>query len=98
MHYLVKGVEFAWDDNKAVSNVLKHGIHFEQACEAFFDPFLRVVDATKEDFNEGRDAVIGYSDNGRLLFVVHVEKGRGFYRIISARRATAKERRNYEEG
>ena len=61
---------------------------------AFFDPFVRVMDAGSED--EARDAILGMTLDDRLLFVVHVEPGEEAYRIISARPATATERRFYE--
>ena len=88
------GVAFVWDENKAVANRAKHGISFDQAIEAFFDPFVRVVDAGIE--NESRDALIGMDESFRLLFVVHLELEDEAYRIVSARRATAQERRTYE--
>ncbi|WP_300501716.1 BrnT family toxin [Methylobacter sp.] len=54
---------------KAVANAIKHdGITFDQAAEAFFDPFLKLVDAGRN--HESRDALIGYDEKGRLLFVV----------------------------
>ena len=60
----------------------------------FFDPFMRVVDAYRAD--EARDAVIGYDETGHLLFVVHIEVNDEFIRIISARKATARERKDYD--
>ena len=83
---------------KARQNIGKHGITFREACEAFFDPFLILIDASRN--NEPREAVIGYDKSGRLLFVVHVEilniKDKENYRIISAKRATREHRRIYE--
>ena len=67
---------------------------FLEACEVFFDPFFRLVDATARE--EGREAAIGYTENSRLLFVVHVERREVSIRIISARPATAEERKFYE--
>lgn len=52
---------------KAQDNLSKHGVVFEQAAEAFFDPFLRVVDANSDD--EARDAVLGMDQRWNLLFV-----------------------------
>ena len=88
------GIAFVWDEDKAVANRAKHGISFDRAIEAFFDPFVRVVDAGVED--ESRDALIGMDESFRLLFVVHLELEDEAYRIVSARRATAQERRTYE--
>lgn len=95
VRYTLQGIAFEWDRRKADTNVRKHGISFETACEAFFDPFVRVTDAGAN--TEARDAVIGMSENGRLLFVVHIEQDEDTFRLISARRATPAERRFYEE-
>ena len=54
--YELNGISFVWDQTKAQENLRKHGVAFQQAAEAFFDPFLRVVDASSED--ESRDAII----------------------------------------
>lgn len=70
------------------------GITFEQATEAFFDPFLKVVDASR--YEEKRDAVIGMDTRWNLLFVVHIEIEADEIRLISARKATRKERKEYE--
>jgi hypothetical protein len=90
----LNGISFVWDTAKAQSNALKHRVSFEQAAEAFFDPFLRVVDASPEE--EARDALIGMDERWNLLFVIHVELEGERFRIISARRATTRERRIYE--
>jgi uncharacterized protein len=92
--YRLQGVEFEWDANKAESNIDKHGVTFEEAAEAFFDPFYQSGDATAN--NEQRDFIIGYSLEQRLLLVVYVERGKR-NRIISARPATRNERKLYEE-
>lgn len=94
-HFVYAGQRFRWDMDKAQANFKKHGVRFEQACEVFFDPFVRIADATAE--NEAREAVIGLTGNWTLLFVVHVARERGVIRIISARRATRLERRMYED-
>jgi uncharacterized DUF497 family protein len=91
----LNGVRFSWDLDKARRNLVKHdGIAFERAVEAFFDPFLRLVDAARND--EARNAVIGRDVSGRLLYVVHLEINEEVIRIISARRATLKEREYYD--
>ena len=92
--FLYQGQRFLWDVDKASSNIEKHGISFEEACQVFFDPLLHVEDATIDD--EQRDAVIGLTENWALLFVVHMLRGDDAIRIISARQATAQERRTYE--
>ena len=91
----LRGVRFEWDETKAAANPLKHdGITFDEAAEVFFDVGARWVDASRN--NESRLGVIGYGATERLLFVVHVEIADEGFRIISAWRATATERRIYE--
>lgn len=89
------GVQFEWDSDKAEINVRKHGIGFEYACEVFFDPFVKWADAGEND--EVRDAVLGTTTDGKLLFVVHVLKSETAIRLISARLATPHERKVYED-
>ena len=89
-----QGIAFVWDTAKARLNLSKHRIPFEQAVEAFFDPFLKVVDAARQ--GETREAVIGFDTRGRLLFVVHLEWTEHAIRLISARPATRQERQYYE--
>jgi hypothetical protein len=91
--YRVQGIEFEWDANKAADNVVKHGVTFEEATEAFFDPYYREGDASVDA--EPRDFIIGYSLSQRLLLVVHTQRGERT-RIISARPATRSERKQYE--
>jgi uncharacterized DUF497 family protein len=95
IHFEHNGVSFIWNNKKATLNKNKHdGITFEQATQAFFDPFFKLVDAGRND--EARDAVIGYDPLGRLLFVVHIEIEGEYIRIISARKATTSERNDYD--
>jgi uncharacterized protein len=76
-------------------NPINHdGITFQQAAEAFFDPFFILVDASRND--EARDAVIGLDTRWNLLYVVHIEQEEESIRIISARKATSQERADYE--
>ncbi len=88
------GQVFEWDSGKALRNLGKHGVSFESACEVFFDPFFRLLDAS--DRGEARDAVLGYAEEGALLFVVHMVRAGEIIRVISARPATPSERRVYE--
>ncbi len=93
--YIHNEISFIWDKDKAQKNINKHdGISFEQATEAFFDPFLKVVDASRN--NETRDAVIGIDKNWNVLYVVHIQIIDDEIVIISARKATKKERKDYE--
>lgn len=95
MIYRLQGVEFEWDEDKAESNIVKHGIKFEEAAEVFFDPFYQTGDASLVDVAEQRDFILGYSVALRLLLVVYTERGERT-RIISARPATRPERKQYE--
>jgi uncharacterized DUF497 family protein len=90
----LNGITFVWDRTKAEANKVKHGIAFSQAAQAFFDPFLIVVDASTD---EARDAVIGMDEYWNLLFVVHIAFEDERIRIISARKATRTERSSYED-
>ncbi|WP_017298642.1 BrnT family toxin [Nodosilinea nodulosa] len=95
IHFALNGVTFVWNEEKARVNPINHdGVTFQQAAEAFFDPFLVVVDASRNE--EARDAVIGLDRWWNLLYVVYIERENDTIRIISARRATRKEREYYE--
>lgn len=86
---------FEWDSNKAELNIKNHrGVTFEQAAEAFFDPFFQSGDASVD--GEQRDFIIGYTLSQQLLLVVFIERG-ARTRIISARQATRAERKLYEQ-
>ena len=93
IEYELQDIRFQWDEDKAQSNVQKHGITFEEAAEVFFDPFRQTGDASTD--NEQRDFILGYSSRQRILWVVYVERDK-WTRIISARRATRHERKSYE--
>jgi hypothetical protein len=86
-----------WDERKAATNVHKHRVTFEEAVTALMDP-LAVTFFDDADTDEEREITIGHSVGNRILLVVHAERDRGVVRIISARRATNKERETYEEG
>jgi uncharacterized protein len=91
VYFVLNGITFLWDDEKARINPRKHdGITFQQASEAFFDPFLVVVDASRNE--EARDAVIGLDARWNLLYVVHIEREESVIRIISALDTPRRER------
>jgi uncharacterized protein len=90
-----QGAEFEWDDNKASSNLQKHGVSFEEAAEVFFDPFFQMGDASRGS-DEQRDFILGYNLSQQILFVVFTER-KERTRIISARHATRTERKLYEQ-
>jgi len=88
---------FEWDANKARMNLAKHGISFEEASTVFGDPRSLTIPDPVHSAVENRFVIIGASYRGKLLVVAHTERG-GNIRIISARVASRRERRNYEEG
>jgi uncharacterized protein len=88
---------FRWDPKKARSNVAKHGVTFEEAASAFRDTLSVTVGDPLHSTEENRFVTIGRSERGRTLVVVHSDFEDAI-RIISARLATRRERRNYEEG
>ena len=90
-------MRFEWDDEKAISNVKKHGITFGEATEVFYDPNALEGHDTKHSGDEDRFFIIGYSTN-RLLFVVFAQRLGNMIRIISARKPTPTERDLYEKG
>ena len=94
--YSLQGIRFEWDSQKATTNLRKHGIAFEKACEVFFDPFLRMMNP--ENLNgQIREAIVGLTMNWNLLYVVYTMRKGDIFRIISARSVTKHERRSYEE-
>ena len=92
MHTLSE-VDFEWDEDKAASNIQKHGVDFADAVGVFYDPLA--FSMPDDDPNEDRFIGLGNDTLGRLLVVVYTFRGEKI-RIISARRATPAERRTYE--
>ncbi|MBI5839495.1 MAG: BrnT family toxin [Chloroflexi bacterium] len=92
---------FRWDINKAAINLTKHKVSFDEGKTIFYDPFILTFPDEFHSENEERLISIGTSINERLLLVVHLEKEitieGTIIRIISCRKATAPERRLYEE-
>ena len=84
--------DFEWDADKAVANAAKHGVTFEEAVTVFLDLDYLLV---RDELEPERFVAIGMSSQARLIFVVHCERGEKL-RIISARRATRRERETYE--
>ena len=87
---------FEWDSAKARANIEKHGITFDEAATAFEDPLSLTIPDPLHSEKEERFVLIGGSHRSRLLVVVHTDRGDRI-RIISARLATRRERRNHEE-
>jgi uncharacterized DUF497 family protein len=87
---------FEWDTTKATSNLAKHGVGFEEAATVFGDPLSFTIYDPAHSRAEARFIILGQSHQGRLLVVIHTERGDNI-RIISARRASRRERKQYEE-
>ena len=86
-------MEFEWDENKRRSNLSKHGIDFVDAAKIFNRPVLERIDNRYDDYEETRIVALG-EVNGVVHFVVYAWRGE-VCRIISARRATKRERNKY---
>ncbi len=89
-------LHFEWDVNKATANIAKHGVSFEEAATVFRDAIAAIFDDENHSDEELREIIIGHSDSNRLLLVCFTERDDAI-RIISARKATRRERRDYEE-
>ena len=88
-------MEFEWDVQKAASNAAKHGVTFSEAMTVFGDPLELAIADPNHSEDEFRFLSMGQSAMGRLLVVAYTER-EGRTRIINAREATARERRQYE--
>jgi uncharacterized protein len=88
-------VIFEWDARNAAGNARKHDVTFEDASTVFLDPLAMTFPDPDHSTEEGREITIGFTIKGDLVFVSHCERGERV-RIISARFATPKERRQHE--
>jgi uncharacterized DUF497 family protein len=89
---------FEWDEDKAVLNLQKHDVSFEEASTVFADPLAAIFDDEEHSHDEIREIAIGRTILQRLVLVVFTERREDLIRIISARKATRREQRDYEEG
>ena len=89
-------IRFEWDSRKARSNEQKHGVTFEEAQTVFFDEQALLIEDPRLEHEEERFVLLGLSASLRLLVVVHALRHRDVIRIISARKATRLETREYE--
>jgi hypothetical protein len=87
---------FEWDRSKAEANLRKHGVSFEEAQTIFTDPLSITLPDPDHSEDEQRFVDMGVSNQKRVLVVVYTERGLRI-RLISAREATAKERKKYEQ-
>lgn len=90
-------IEFEWSTAKARANLKKHGVSFEEAQSVFYDEYARQFFDDGHSDKEKRFIMLGMSIESRVLVVCHCERADGdVIRIISARKATRKERSFYE--
>jgi uncharacterized DUF497 family protein len=88
-------MHFEWDRPKAAAIVQKHRVSFDEAVTVFYDRLAATFADPDHSTDENRLVTVGYSARNRLLVVCHVERG-AVTRIVSARRATVRERRRHE--
>jgi uncharacterized DUF497 family protein len=90
-------MRFQWDPKKAEANLKKHRVSFDEATTVFKDPLARVFDDEEHSAHERREIIVGHSMLDRLVLVCFTEREAETVRIFSARLATKKERKDYEE-
>ncbi len=88
-------MEFEWDPTKAASNLSKHRVTFEEAVTVFGDPLASTITDPDHSEDEATFITLGLSTNETVIVVCHTDRG-GRVRLISARHATRRERRQYE--
>ena len=89
-------LKFEWDPKKAASNLSRHGVSFAEGITVFRDVLARIFDDEDHSTDEQREIIIGHSAKQRLLIVCFTSQGESV-RIFSARKATKREREDYEE-
>jgi uncharacterized protein len=95
IRHTFQDIQFEWDSTKAESNLAKHSVDFETACETFFDPFVLALEEEQYG-DELRETLIGMTLQWNILCVIYTLRRGDIFRIISARPATPEERRYYE--
>ena len=89
-------LQFDWDERKAAANLKKHGVSFEEAKSVFYDERAKLIDDPDHSGDEDRFVLLGLSSNLRVLVVCHCYRTEeNVIRIISARKAAARERETY---
>lgn len=92
----MRALRFEWDERKATANANKHGVSFEEARSVFFDERAQLIDDPDHSEVEERFVLLGLSSSLRLLLVCHCYRtAENVIRIISARKATARESKSY---
>jgi uncharacterized DUF497 family protein len=91
-------MKLEWDAKKEALNLLKHGVRFTLAARVLFDPYRIEVYDGREDYGEDRWATIGNAEADSPLYVVYTVRDEETIRLISARKANERERKQYREG
>ena len=93
----MNSIKFEWEASKAASNIQKHGVTFEEARTVFFDERARLINDPDHSESEERSILLGFSSSLRVIVVCHCYRSEGnVIRIISARKATATEKKAYD--
>jgi len=87
--------DFEWDPDKAARNLLKHDISFPEAAGVFDDPKAMIMQDSRFNYGERRDRIVGKLGDDRMVAVIYTERS-GLYRLLSARKANSRERREYD--
>ena len=87
---------FQWDETKELANLRKHGVSFDEAASVFENPLAAIFSDPDHSQDELREILVGHSQRGRVLVISYTEQGEEI-RIVSARVASASERREYED-
>ena len=92
----MSALHFEWDESKAAANLKKHGVSFEEARSVFYDERAKLIADPDHSEDEDRFILLGLSSALKILVVCHCYRSdSGAIRIISARKATAKEAKSY---
>ena len=92
----MRNIQFEWDARKAVANLKKHGVSFDQARTVFFDEHAKLIDDPDHSDGEDRFVLLGLSSSLKVLLVCHCYREEGnVIRIISARKASTQETKEY---
>ena len=92
----MSALSFEWDPRKALANARKHGVSFDEAKSVFVDERALLIDDPDHSEDEDRFVLLGLSSSLRVLLVCHCYRSEGrVIRLISARKATARESRAY---
>ncbi len=92
----MNSLRFEWDARKATANLKKHGISFEEAKSVFFDERAKLIEDPDHSEDEDRFILLGLSHSLRIVVVCHCYRDENVIRIISARKATVRELKEYK--